>query len=389
MNCRMIAMLVSLLALPFLAGCAGSGYSHTLFATKSNFGLDVDTKPPTAEISLARREIAVSPTFEDGQTLPVMGSFRVHSGLSLPFFADVSTTFSGGDAALYMSALFTDDLLLSSNAVENNKTRDAVLLESSRLYLSTNVPAQVEWFWPFWRYHIHNRSQVRPLVFGTDTTIGAKAAWSGLAAQIPDSVKVGFSRKELAWAPIYGRDEEPFDMILTNKTAGPIVVTTNAIAYSVKMPSFLATMETATKAGSLEKSGIKHLQFFATGRAAEQLALRSDVRSAMRKRFEPDEPAPQPAETKRGSATSHAVQLLQAVSSAQSNSVNRIAQLYAAETNATKQSYIVTTAQSLGLVGAATATTNLVDHLRQAINPDRPANTEKFFALERQIKELP
>ena len=51
-----------------LPGCVG--YNSTLFMTKSNVGLDMDSKPPTFEVSLARREGVIAPTFEGGQTPP-------------------------------------------------------------------------------------------------------------------------------------------------------------------------------------------------------------------------------------------------------------------------------------------------------------------------------
>ena len=43
-------------------GCA-IGYNTTLFTTKSNIGLDVDTKPPVAEISISRQEGVLAPGF--------------------------------------------------------------------------------------------------------------------------------------------------------------------------------------------------------------------------------------------------------------------------------------------------------------------------------------
>src|SRR5687768_12126882 len=89
-----------------LAGCVG--YNSTLFMTKSNFGLDADLKPPTLEISLARREAVISPTFDEGKTPPVAASFRIEPGVQVPFFPRISSTFSGGDAAGLMSDLYGD-----------------------------------------------------------------------------------------------------------------------------------------------------------------------------------------------------------------------------------------------------------------------------------------
>ena len=51
----------------FQVGCSALE-EHVLFMTKTNVGIDVDSKPPTAEISIARREAVLEPTFEGGQT---------------------------------------------------------------------------------------------------------------------------------------------------------------------------------------------------------------------------------------------------------------------------------------------------------------------------------
>src|SRR5436309_2131584 len=89
-----------------LAGCVG--YNSTLFMTKSNVGLDVDSKPPTMELSLARREGVISPTFAGGQTPPVLASFVVEPGLHVPLFPRISQTFSGGDASVAMAVLYAE-----------------------------------------------------------------------------------------------------------------------------------------------------------------------------------------------------------------------------------------------------------------------------------------
>ena len=47
-----------------LSSCAG--YNRILFLTKTNVGIDVSREPlPTAEVTIARREVAISPTYQD------------------------------------------------------------------------------------------------------------------------------------------------------------------------------------------------------------------------------------------------------------------------------------------------------------------------------------
>jgi hypothetical protein len=233
-----------------LTGCVG--YNSAFMATKTNVGLDLDTKTPTAEISLARREVVVAPTFENGQTPPVEASFRVKGGW---IFASVATTFTGGDAAATVSDLFDKDT--PEGAAATN-------IVDTTLHLST-APVRNQ---RGGKVHLQGPGTVRPLVFGTDTSIGIKVAWSGLTAQFPDSAKFGYNRKEMAYAPIFGA---------TNMSTH---------TYDVKMPSFLATTDTRAETSSAEKSTFRYQQYFATGKAADLLALQSGVRSAIAERLD-------------------------------------------------------------------------------------------------------
>lgn len=72
--------------------------------TKTNIGIDIDNKPPTAEVSIARREVAIQPTFpvrhqaeknSDGSTpiadssseelsLPLLASFGLEGNILSP-----------------------------------------------------------------------------------------------------------------------------------------------------------------------------------------------------------------------------------------------------------------------------------------------------------------
>src|SRR5438034_1931341 len=94
---KLVDLSTALLAL-VLSGC-GIGYNQTFFVTSSNVGLNVDTKPPVAEISIARREAVIAPTFGEAKVPPVYANFGVHAAGFLPLTTDVSGLFAGGDAA--------------------------------------------------------------------------------------------------------------------------------------------------------------------------------------------------------------------------------------------------------------------------------------------------
>jgi hypothetical protein len=240
------------------AGCVG--YNTTLFATKTNVGLDFDTKPPTAEIAIARREAVIAPTFEDGKTPPVAASFRIQSGAWV--FADISSTFAGGDAANILAQLYNDPTNVAPKGYD------------STLWLTQPPTKKLGGT----KVKLHRPGVVRPLLFGTDTTFGLKLAWSGLTAQVPDTMKLGFNRKEMALAPVFGG---PGWLLETN--GGAVVTNT----YFVKMPSFLATMDGSTKVRAAKESKVKHVQYFATGTAADNLAVQPDVRTVMTERLDP------------------------------------------------------------------------------------------------------
>ena len=241
-----------------LSGCAG--YNTTVFTTKSNVGLDIDTKPPTAEITVSRKEAVVEPAFEGGKTPPVMASFKPHVGFGSSlqnFFVGVDQTFAGGDAAVILSKLYD-----KPDASFDQSTEDSTLLLSE--------PPKYKNFFQ----RVPGPGESRPLVFTTDTILGLKIVWSGTSGQLPDSIKAGFNRKEFAWAPLN---------MTTQSTGGK----TQTL---VSIPPFLATIESHIS-GDTGKNGtneIAALQYFATGEAARQLALKRDVRAAMLARLDPN-----------------------------------------------------------------------------------------------------
>ncbi len=255
---RAVSLLIMIVA---MIGC-GIGYNKTLFFTKTNVGLDIDSRPPTAEVTIARREGVISPTFEGGQTPPVLASFTVDvKGIS-SLFAGISSTFAGGDAAVTMAMLYDD----SDEDVAGKYT--CADFDSS--FDLTQEPNYLDWFGnPDQSKNLLKKGEIEPFIFGTDTSFGLKVAWSGVTAQVPDTVKLGFNRKEFALAPV---------------TSTPIPNTPDS---KVRMPSFLATIDNSTKLGSMEDSEIQHLQYFATGKAADFMARRYAVRKAMMSRLEP------------------------------------------------------------------------------------------------------
>lgn len=239
---------------------------HVLFMTKSNVGIDVDSKPPTAEISIARREAVLEPTFEGGKTPPVMASFRSAGTGIFGMFYNISATFAGGDAATTMTSLYNDE----TGGVEKIQSSSLCLLArpKSRNYFTADKELGLD-----------TSGEYRPFIFGTATAFGLKIAWSGLTAQFPDTFRLGYNRKELAWAPIFVTEEPCAEDPAKPKVTKP---------YKADVSSFLATIDHEGRVASHDKSGFDHLQYFATGKAATNLSLRKEVRQAMLRKIDPE-----------------------------------------------------------------------------------------------------
>lgn len=262
-----LTLLAATCAATLLSGCAG--YNHVLFMTKSNAGLDIDASPPTAEINISRKEVVVAPNFEGGQTPPVAASFgsQLGNAKGAPgrFFFGADQTFSGGDAALTLAQCY------------NLETGDCSAADAT-LTLGTE-PDNANPGNPLQNFvkGLQKPGQVKPFIFGTDTQFGLKVAWNGAGGVYPETLKLGYNRKEFALAPV----------TVSNKATNQSV--------TVKIPSFLATVNADAEAGMTKQDGggvagtqnAKWMQYFATGKAATSLATHLEVREAMLKRMDP------------------------------------------------------------------------------------------------------
>ncbi|MGH7773247.1 MAG: hypothetical protein ACREQA_13555 [Candidatus Binatia bacterium] len=84
------------------------GFGHLVMKVQpsrreSNLGLDLDTKPPTMELSISRREVVFAPTYPGGKTPPFYADFSSRSGAIKKFLFGLSSTFAGGEAAVEVS----------------------------------------------------------------------------------------------------------------------------------------------------------------------------------------------------------------------------------------------------------------------------------------------
>jgi len=251
------------LAVAFISGCVGK--NRVLFMTKTNIGLDIDTEPPTAEITIARREIAIQPIFPNNSgkqesALPLLGSF----GLTGSFFTPkITGHFAGGDAAIFLAQ------------EETAKNVDSTLYLDDR-QTDSRGPLRKFWHWIKGKSPEEGEKEPRAFYFATDSSYGLKVAWSGTGGSYPDSLKLGYNRKEFASAPVLV-DKDSTETSAVNKK------------YRVKLPSFYAaTDNTSNLSRMFEDTGVSHVQFFATGKAATEFAKRSSVRKIAFENMAPD-----------------------------------------------------------------------------------------------------
>lgn len=239
-------------------GCS-TGSTYVAFGTQSTVGVNLDTRPPTFDMGLVRREQVITPTFERGQTPTTMASFRSsYKGLA-GLFANVASTFTGGDAAGNMSQFYGDETDLSFD-----KSVDTSLCltqePKSEIFGET--------------FSIPKPGDAKPFFMATETILGFKLSWSGLLGYFPDAAKLGYNRKEFAWAPIFLSAEDC--SIGTAK------------GKKTNVPPFLGTIDVSRAVGKDGKIAGEHIQYIATGTSATRLALKEEIRKVMLRRLDPD-----------------------------------------------------------------------------------------------------
>ena len=278
MNQHLKNGIVLTIGIVLLSGCAG--YDRVLFVTKTNVGLDIDDTPPTAEITIARRELAIAPTYQDTigreKTLPLLGSFGLTGGAFNP---GISSVFSGGDAAV---------ILVTEKGKEKDWDSSLCLAQKP----DARGPFKRFWHWiTFTDYEkIDTRARTRAFYFATDTSFGVKVGWNGTGGPYPTSLKLGYNRMELASPPVF---------IKKGCKEGRGSTGAND-DWEVKVPSFFASLDNKSNflpepvapepgvPGSTVTGGVTHVQFFATGAVAKAWAGRSSVQKATFTRMAPE-----------------------------------------------------------------------------------------------------
>lgn len=284
-----------------LTACAG--HDRILFLTKTNVGLDVSQAPlPTAEITIARREVAISPTYQDtisertyknpkgelviedtDKTLPLLAAFALTGNFFNP---DISSVFAGGSPAVTL-------------AKEDGEDKN--IYHSIRLNRPPDTRSPFKRMWQNWFIHTKSKTdsiikkeitdrqnQVKPFYFATDTSFGVKVAWDGTGGPYPTNLKIGYNRTEFAYPPIL-ISEIPEVELITNGFCGNAAKSCE-VRWEVKVPSFFASLENRanlSKPLTDSNTGVSQIQVFATGEAAKEWAKRRSIQKATFKLMAP------------------------------------------------------------------------------------------------------
>ena len=104
MNKQFLVAIPMAIILIMLDGCA-IGYDTLMFVSKTNAGFEIDTQPPSIQVSIDRLESVVAPSYEEGKTPPVLGSFQFNGSGGL-LATGMGSAFAAGDAAFAMAILY-------------------------------------------------------------------------------------------------------------------------------------------------------------------------------------------------------------------------------------------------------------------------------------------
>jgi len=229
---RIQSLHVFFIAIFFLSGCTSLGKENVLFITKTSVGVDVDSKPPTLDIGFDRKEGTISPVFEKGQVLSQMASFDSKLGV---INQAIGQSFATGQAAE----------TLSKHMFSVARQSTGTIIHPDELDITKPT-------------EITTSNKVKRYFFGTDTSFGFRVNFGLETGGVPDSLSLGYKRKEIAFVPLIPNG--------TNK---------------VSLASLLATSGLNANAKKFKDAGTTHSQYFATGKAANNLSAIPEVRKTV------------------------------------------------------------------------------------------------------------
>lgn len=236
----------ALAVLALTLGACASPRENAIFVTKTSLSvIDAESTPVNITLAYDRTEGYVGPRFDDGTVFPVVGYFET-TGTGLN--REVKQTYATGLAAKILTAKAIPDPLKCAVCAR---------------------PSQME--------------KPPVMFFGTSTTLGLKLALQA-SSMVPESFTFGYKRKEVSIIPV---DQERQPSVLASlDNTNTVSIVASGPAGGGQGGNTAAAGAAATTDGVAASSAqapdrivFSLAQFFATGVAAEQLALNDDLRN--------------------------------------------------------------------------------------------------------------
>ena len=246
MNSRAETCRPAIVVLALTLGACASPRENAIFVTKTSLSvIDMESMPVSVTVAFDRTEGYIGPRFNDGNIYPVVGYLEATGrGLS----RDVKQTYATGCAAR---------MLTKPEAPKAPECNHDV------------PPAPQE--------------KLPVMFFATSTTLGLKIALQA-ASLTPESFTFGYKRKEASIIPV---DETRQPSVLASlDTTGAAVIRVNAPSSTDAKASPPAANSNSPAGDAPNPAFFTLTQFFATGVAAEQLALSKGVSDTFKSRAE-------------------------------------------------------------------------------------------------------
>lgn len=228
---RLKPSILSVLALTMLLAACAQGPRNVVFVTKSSIGIDVEASTGTASLAYDRTEGYFAPRYTD-QAPPTVYANMATNGKMID--RSIKQTYATGYAAELLSKPVP--------ATPGPATRPA-LLRPTALATAGAEGTPVSSTAP-----LQSAAEPKALLFGTGTVFGFKL---GIGPTAIDAFTLGFKRKEMSVIPQDERDGA--------------------------FPSVLASIDTNAAATTVTASEAGVIQFFATGVAADNLAVNARI----------------------------------------------------------------------------------------------------------------
>lgn len=240
---------MSIVGIGMLSACAST--DRVNFVTTTNIAIDADATTQSLSIGYNRFEGYVGPAYASGAVPPIVAKIKSNLSVLTP---EVHQFYATGNAAILATC-------------EGGAARDEADTSPSAGGSETGVAIPCD---------LGERPELsgdkRLMLFGTGSVVGLKIGWAGNA---PDSVTLGYKRKEFSSLPIGQRPKSDGRPNLSGQNGMPPAEQVDVYG------SVLASIDMTTNVGTQTETGLMLGQFFATGIAAENLANTKVVRRAV------------------------------------------------------------------------------------------------------------